>query len=306
MVDFFDKMRFWGGRRNALLQRLRLYGIWNNLVAMAANAILPPYFRLTSRRKRYSIAPCDNPRVIVSLTSFGPRLSRLWLVIETLMRQSVKPDKIILYLTASQVNGIDSLPKSLLAMRSRGLDIRLAPDNIRSHTKYYYAMTQYPEATVITVDDDLFYRSDLVEKLLQSSEEYPGAICANWVKEILPTTDKYAEWPDGSKRELRRNFLLLGVSGVLYPPKALHEDVFNVENIIDLCLTADDVYLSCMAIKKGTPILYTAYRYNHLPVHIPNNETLISVNRERNQICVDNLNDYYAKTTGSRPFVDLK
>ncbi|MDE7160137.1 MAG: hypothetical protein K2O24_04760 [Muribaculaceae bacterium] len=306
MIDFFDKMRSWGGRRNPLLQKLKVYGVWNTFVTWSANTILPMYFKATAGKKENSLkgVPVEKG-VMISLTSFGPRLEKLWLVIEGLLRQKTKPEKIVLYLTASQVPDIEKLPQSLLKQRERGLEIVLCPDNIRSHTKYYYAMTQNPDKTVITVDDDLFYRSDLVTELLKSSREYPGAICANWVKEIIPGEEKYANWPDGHKRELKKNFLLLGVSGVLYPPHALHEDAFDVGNIIDLCLTADDVWLSCMAIRKGTPILYTAYKYNHLPVMIPNNETLISVNMERNQVQVDNLNRHFLAATGKRPFVDL-
>lgn len=303
MIDFFDNLRFWGGNRNRILDRLKLYGVWNNIVSIAANGILPLYFRLTSGNKTNSLNISNRESgVIVSLTSFGPRLKKIWLVIESLLRQKVKPERIILYLTASQVEDISKLPKSLLKLRKRGLEIVLCPDNIRSHTKYYYAMTQNPQSIVITVDDDLFYRSDLVEELIRSHKEYPEAICANWVKEILPGNEKYTNWPDGNKREIKNNFLLLGVSGVLYPPHALHEDAYNVKNIINLCLTADDVWLSCMAIKKGTPILFTNYKYNHLPVMIPNNETLISVNRDRNQVQVDNLNNYYLENSGSQPF----
>lgn len=299
-----DKLRCWGSDRNRTLERLKVYGFWNHLVTLVANIILPLYFKLTANDKANSLKLADDRQkgVIVSLTSFGPRLKKLWLVIESLMRQKVKPDKIILYLTASQVQDISKLPQSLLKLQKRGLEIILCPDNIRSHTKYYYAMTQNPESIVITVDDDLFYRSDLIEELMRSHDEYPDAICANWVKEILPGENKYAKWPDGHKREVKKNFLLLGVSGVLYPPHALHEDAYNVDNIIKLCLTADDVWLSCMAIKKGTPILFTNYRYNHLPVMIPNNETLISVNMERNQVQVNNLNRYYLEKTGGEPF----
>lgn len=306
MIDFFDKMRCWGGKRNPWLEKLKIYGAWNTLVTWSANAVLPLYFKVTAGRRENSLknVPVEKG-VMISLTSFGPRLEKIWLVIEGLLRQKVKPERIVLYLTQSQVPDVEKLPKSLLRLRERGLEIVLCPDNIRSHTKYFYAMTQNPDATVITVDDDLFYRSDLVKELLRSHDEHPEAICANWVKEIIPGVDKYAEWPDGKKREVKNNFLLLGVSGVLYPPHALHKDAFDVRNIIDLCLTADDVWLSCMALREGTPILFTNYRYNHLPVMIPNNETLISVNRERNQVQVDNLNKHYGKTIGVRPFIDL-
>lgn len=202
---------------------------------------------------------------------------------------------------------INALPKKLLAQRSRGLEIVLCPDEIRSHTKYFYAMQQYPNDIVITVDDDLFYRSDLVETHLRNAKQNPGCVIANWVKEIIPNKYKYTEWPDKNGKEQcrNRNYLILGVSSVLYPPHALHPDAFNVENIKKLSLTADDIWLTAMLLKQGTEIVYSGYEYNHLPVHIRNNETLLSGNYVRNQQCIDAINNYYHAMNDSRPFIDL-
>lgn len=297
-VDFFDKCRFWGTNRNPLLNKFRIYAAVNLLVCIAANLFLPLYFFLTKRNKDYALGTSfhDGKQVVVSLTSFPKRIPTLHLVIECLLRQTVKPDKIVLYLTRSQVSSIDSLPSSLLDLCNRGLEIVLCPDEIRSHTKYFYAMQQFPEDIVITVDDDLFYRSDLVESLLKNHETHPNAIIANWTKEIIPGKTRYTEWPDNHIPHLpheNRNQLVLGVSGVLYPPHSLDEDVFNVEKIINLSLTADDVWLTAMARKKGTPIFFSGYEYNHLPVMIRNNETLLSGNYVRNQQWIDKIAEDY-------------
>lgn len=308
IINFFDNIRFWGSKRNKFLQKIYFYPLCNRITDIAANIILPIYFHMTRKNPAYSIKnekEEKEQKIIVSLTSFPPRLPKLHLVIESLLRNTKKPDAIILYLTAGQVECIEKLPKKLQLLQKRGLQIKLCPDKIRSHTKYFYAIKENPNDIVITVDDDLFYRTDLIERHLKAHKQHPTAIIANWVKEILPTTTKYAEWPDGTTPKLSNRFLLLGVSSVLYPPHSLHEELFNKEAIIEQCLTADDVWLSCMALLKGTPIYFTNYEYHHLPVRIKNNETLLSVNRERNQICVDNLNAYYKEKLGVRPFIDI-
>lgn len=309
LINFFDNIRFWGEKRNKFLSTIYFYPILNRITAVLANLILPIYFNCTKNNPQYSlkkeIKRNNETQIIVSLTSFPPRLPKLWLVIECILRQSVKPDAIILYLTKGQVNRIEDLPKTLQEQQNRGLQIVLCPDKIRSHTKYYYAMQQNPDDIIITVDDDLFYRTDLIERHLAAHKKYPNAIIANWAKRILPTTPLYKEWPDVTKPELSNNFLLLGVSSVLYPPHSLYKDLFMTKEIIDLCLTADDVWLSCMALLQKTPIYFTNYKFAHTPVSISNNETLLAVNRERNQVCVDNLNRYYQEKLGIRPFIDL-
>lgn len=309
LINFFDNCRFWGNKRNPFLQRIRLYGIINILVAWLANIILPIYFNATQNNPKYSLPKSkgkDGERIIVSLTSYPTRIPDVWKVIETILRQTVKPDKIILYLTKSQINTIDKLPKSLLKLQSRGLEIQLLEEEIRSHTKYFGAFKQYPNGIVITIDDDLFYRTDLVENHLRWHKQYPHAIIANWVKEIIPHTDKYKEWPDCSTPKLSNRFLLLGVSSVLYPPHCMYKDIFNVQMIKDLCLTADDVWLSCMALLQKTPIYFTGYKFAHTPVLIKNNTTLLQVNNDKNQVQIDNLNDYYSNTLGIKPFYNIE
>lgn len=308
LINTFDNCRFWGERRNLFLQRIRFYGFMNRLIDICANFILPIYFKITQNKPCYALSKStlkDGARVIVSLTSYPIRIPALWKVIETILRQTIKPDKIVLYLTKSQIGSIESLPKSLLNQRKRGLEIQLIDEEIRSHTKYYGAFKQYPEDIIITVDDDLFYRADLIEHLLKNHQKYPHAIIANWVKEILPYTDKYKEWPDGKSPKLSHRFLLLGVSGMLYPPHCMYKDIFNVELIRRMCLTADDVWLTCMALLQKTPIYFSGYQFAHVPVFIKNNTTLISVNKDRNQLQIDNLNNYYQEKIGIRPFVDL-
>lgn len=307
MVDFFDKLRFWGVNRNRFLQKIRFYGLWNKMVEIVANIVLPIYFNLTKNNKGNRLLTTDKQDIIVSLTSFPKRFATLHLVIETLLRQTVKPDKIILYLTASQVGDISSLPKKLLAQRRRGLEIVLCPDNIRSHTKYYYAFQSYSESTVITVDDDLYYRSDLIETHLRNAKENPGCVVANWTKLILPGKYKYRQWPDIQLNipKKSRNMLILGVASVLYPPHSVHKDIFNISNIQNLTLTADDVWLTAMILKQGTPVYFSAYDYRHLPVHINNNETLLSGNYIRNQQCIDAINSYYQERGEERPFIDI-
>ena len=306
-IDLFDKMRFWGSKRNAILNKLKIYGIINNSVALIANALLPFIFKLTQNKNNNKLSSCKErkEKVIVSLTSYPVRIPTLWLTIESILRQTVKPDKIVLYLTESQIKDIEALPQSLLRLRGRGLEIRLCKEEIRSHTKYYQAFQDFPDDIVITVDDDLFYRSDLIENHLKWHEQYPHAIIANWAKEILKSTPYYREWPDVEKVGISDHYLLLGVGSVLYPPHCMYKDIFNANMIKSLCLTADDVWLSCMALLAHTPIYFTKYKYNYLPVLIKNNTTLISVNKDRNQICVDNLNRYYQEKLNIRPFIDL-
>lgn len=106
-------------------------------------------------------------------------------------------------------------------------------------------------------------------------------------------------------QKVSKNLLILGVASVLYPPHSVHEDIFNIDNIKKLSLTADDVWITAMLLKNRTPVFYSAYKYNFLPVRIKNNETLISGNYIRNQQCINAINEHYLNKQEERPFIDI-
>ena len=45
-------------------------------------------------------------------------------------------------------------------------------------------------------------------------------------------------------------------AGVLFPPHILMKETFDKENIVALCLNADDIWLKCMEIKSDKRVVY--------------------------------------------------
>ena len=65
-----------------------------------------------------------SPEVIVSLTSFPARINSVEKTIRTLLTQTLKPDRVILWLAEEQFhNKENDLPRQLLALKNFGLDI---------------------------------------------------------------------------------------------------------------------------------------------------------------------------------------
>src|SRR5690606_16079955 len=120
------------------------------IIKQLFDIIVPLYFRKSSlssgdslynsyREKRYS----------VTLTSFPARINDVWIVVECLFRQVEKADKIILWLSTPQFEGI-KIPERLLAQQKRGLEIKFVEDDLRSHKKYLYAFEAFPNDYIIT------------------------------------------------------------------------------------------------------------------------------------------------------------
>lgn len=223
-------------------------------------------------------------KIIVSLTSFPKRIDTVWLTIETLLRQTVKPDAIILWLADSQFDGIDSLPQELLNLQSRGLTIRFC-DDLQSHKKYYYVMQENPEDIVVLVDDDMFYPRDTISKLLAMHKKYPQDICTMTAQYI--DMDFYSvpsRWRNpklDEKIEHSEQLQVFTGSGSLYPPYSFDKHVFNKELILKLCPYADDLWLTYMANRNGTKItMETPWRAFPVTIYSTNEGSLWYINAE--------------------------
>lgn len=192
--------------------------------------------------------------IIVSLTTYGKRIHDVALTIESIMEQTMKANRIVLWLGDELKS--QPLPVSLQLLKKRGLETYYCKD-IRSYTKLIPALHCFPEAAIITIDDDCLYKYDLLEHLIVAYQQNPNCIYCHRAHKILFGDDgavkKYREWgwntyftvPDIS-------CFPTGVGGVLYPPRSLDEEVFNEDVFMAICKYADDVWFKAMAMKKGT------------------------------------------------------
>ncbi len=192
--------------------------------------------------------------IIVSLTTYGKRIQDVAFTIESIMQQSMKANRIVLWLDYSFEK--QRLPQSLLNQQKRGLEIRYCKD-IRSYTKLVPSLRSFPDAAIITVDDDLLYDYDLLEHLINAYLDKPQFIHACRVHRIVlnshgkPIPYLQWKWKYAETGTNTMNFLT-GVGGVLYPPGCLDAEVLNEEVFLDICKYADDVWFYAMALKKGT------------------------------------------------------
>ena len=202
-----------------------------------------------------------NPKVIFSLTSFPPRIPRIQYTIYSLLKQTVKPDEIILWLAEEQFPNRDGdLPETLLKLVDHGLTIKYCKD-LKSYKKLIPALREYPHDIIVTLDDDVYYQPEMLELLLLSYEKNPKAIHGHCGHTILfDGDDKLASYLDWKKRVSFReatppfgNFLT-GVGGILYPPNLLHQDVLREDLFLKLSPTSDDVWFWAMAVLNNTPI----------------------------------------------------
>ena len=198
--------------------------------------------------------------IVVSLTSFPPRFPYIGLCLKSLVMQKVKPDKIIVYLGCDTKK--EQLTKEMLEFQKYGVEFRFDEKlNLMPHKKYFYAMQEYPDAIIVTADDDVVYPTNWLKELYASYKNYPDAISARRVHYIQIKDDSllpYDHWKDQCRNHLKPSMRLIatGNAGVLYPPHCFDNEAFNVDAINELCLRTDDLWLKCMEIRNHKPVVW--------------------------------------------------
>lgn len=249
-----------------------------------ANVLLPKYLAKLHYQRQIS-----GEGVIISFTSFPGRIQHVWKVVESLKSQSIRPDKIVLWLSKEQFKSADDVPLSLKECEDSLFEIRMVDGDIRSHKKYYYAMQEFPDKTIVTCDDDIYYHPDTLLRLVQTSKRFPGCIAANVTKQLsyddAGKLRPYLQWKTDFKPYSSKNNVQIGVGGVLYPPHSLNPLVFRKDLFTKLAPLADDLWLNLMARLNKTPIVQTGQNFLFLDIK-NNGSSLSSVNNGR-----ENMND---------------
>ena len=197
--------------------------------------------------------------IIVSLTSFPERINEIHFALYSLLNQSFKPEKVILWLAEEQFpKREEDIPQKVLNLKENGLEIEWC-ENIKSYKKLIPALKKYPEKSIVTADDDLFYERDWLEKLVKTHQIYPNYVIANRSHVIKFSNGQiapYKKWKKSvnSPKPSYLNFLTSG-GGVLFPPNSLYKDVLNEGLFLSLAPNADDIWFWAMTVLNGTKII---------------------------------------------------
>lgn len=194
--------------------------------------------------------------LIVSLTSYGKRMDKLHLVIESIMQQTEKPNRIILWLAEDEKNS-DNIPVRVKQFQERGLEIFFCPD-FKSYKKIVPTLSICPEADVITFDDDIIYPQDVIEKLVKGHLKYPDTIIACRAHRLTFDQDgsimPYMQWDWIVKGGTSIRLLPTTGWGTLFPSSCFHEDFMNDALFMKLAPQGDDLWCKFMSVLKGIKV----------------------------------------------------
>lgn len=198
--------------------------------------------------------------ITVSLTSYPARIKFVHLAIKSLMLQSLKPDRILLWLAEEQFPD-KVLPKELTELEKHGLEICWTND-LYGHKKYFYPVkNQKPNEVVITYDDDLIYSKKSIERLMKKHKKYPKClICERGQTIIEDNIDNPGKWKTISSVGVERPTYSMNPSpggGCLIPYGAFYKDAGDEAIIRELAYKNDDLWYMFMCAQNGTRMIKT-------------------------------------------------
>ena len=277
----------------------KIRGLIRKWLERVSTQFVKMYYMILPFRNGINNKEQRSPRIIVSFTSYPKRFTSIPLVVKSILYQSCKPDKIILYLAQSEC--MERLPKQLLKLQKYGLEIVFVNDNLKSHKKYFYSMSAYPDDIIITIDDDLLYPKNMITMLYKSYHNYPDCVSASRVRRMKIRNHKlckYDEWDNCYKKEhIPSHWLFaIGCGGTLYPPGILPKVTFDRTNIERICFNADDVWLKFMELMNDIKVVYVPGANDRLWLNGKFGRkglAYLNVERDQNDTYIENVGRFF-------------
>ena len=191
--------------------------------------------------------------LIVSLTSYPPRYGMLAKTLKGLLAQTIRPDRTILWIAEGDMA---TLPDEVCDLKSCGLEVRTCHD-LRSYNKIIHTLKLWPDAFIVTADDDLYYEPKWLETLVQGVRAGENIIVCRRALRPTRVGGSYAaftEWQQDiiTDGEPADTLFPTGVGGVLYPPHCLAPEVMDEQVFLALCPHDDDSWLYFMSRRAGS------------------------------------------------------
>lgn len=190
---------------------------------------------------------------VVSMTTYAPRIPFVHLAIESIARGSLKPRKLVLWISDPEI--LNGLPPTLERLVSRGLEIKPC-DELGPHCKYFPYVEHERQFTepLVTADDDVFYPLWWLESLVKAYQDNPSVIHCFRARRMMLNRfhfEPYRLWEFSSGTEPSHLNFITSVGGVIYPPAFLASLKTRGRAFETCCPKADDIWLSYVAFQEG-------------------------------------------------------
>lgn len=176
---------------------------------------------------------------IVSFTSWKKRIENVPIVVDSILNNTIQPAKIVLNLSTEEFPQKDyDLPDEVSALNKNGIiEILWNEGNTKAFKKWIPTIKKYPDAAIISVDDDFIYPKDFLETFVKAHHKDP----------CHPLSGNM-EYVDGVKAHC-------GCASLM----TIHHHGKYIDELLDdtvISIGMDDIFYTFCAELNGTPYKY--------------------------------------------------
>jgi hypothetical protein len=221
--------------------------------------------------------------VFVSMTTIKLRLSSAVRTIETVLKGTVLPTEIFLFVSREAFMLDTGITQEDILSPGLGLInlmyqynypfIRVVfTDNIGPHRKLLPLLWNKwdDDIAIITIDDDYTYQKQWMEYMLKyfdatnrSAVVAPRArrvaLCTPrknaWKMLDYATRDQHTQWPLSYHSHMEMMLLPTGVAGILYRPFFFKRKLFTDYNLLNVTKTTDDLMFRLITLANRVPVV---------------------------------------------------
>lgn len=203
-------------------------------------------------------------KVIVSMTSFPPRINGVAKVWFSVIRQNVDKSLYHCVLVLSEVEfprkELD-LPEDLRVLIANNLvELIWHPTNIKSHKKLIPTLLKYPDSTILVIDDDVIRPHGWLNCFLEDHKKHPTDIITGMVAQYL-AGDKFIMYSNREYGNTAYGEVIAdgrpanGRGGTLYPAHTFTDPRFFDESLfMQLTPNSDESWQFYFNRKEGRKI----------------------------------------------------
>lgn len=280
----------------------RALSVWNKALLALLRKCYPAYCRKHPVTRGVTDEKYDK-EIVVSLTTFPARYETIGMTLESLLRQTMKPNRILVWLTKAE-NPNQVIPEAFLPFVDKGVEVCFSDSNLMPHNKSYHTAKLDADRYIITVDDDIVYPEGLIQRLYTTykANDPKTVVCelAHWItldEDGVPRPYDQRDMEAKGMAGPSHRLMAKGVGGVLYPPGFFRDGYFDEETIRATCLMADDLWLKFQEVVRGYPVVKTK-RYAKQVFTLEQRSQKVSLNsinngEKRNNVQLKNLLDTF-------------
>lgn len=246
--------------------------------------------------------------IVVSMTTIPSRIEALKNNLITAITQTLEYDKLLLNIDDDTTEEFINEYNKLKKLDPR-IEINLCDKKWRSCNKLLPAIKKYPEADIITIDDDVRYNSSWFEALYTEHKKYPKCIISFESRkvELIDNGVKYTKFLSLNMDDLETPNIYM--SKLAYFPTHTFDntDLFNYEKMIEttdgnhdelwfwINSTLNGVKNICRGMTFDSNVVPKVDNEIYGFIHNKDDEMLCNINEKEgmHEYYTDKINKYY-------------